>query len=94
MSTPLTPDLIAALQAVDTPTICNALEIVAPARRAIGFTTEPLVCARPKLPPIVGYARTATIRAKQPSELSADAMKELRLSYLTMSPPSRCPRSP
>ncbi len=81
MSTPLTAELIEALRAIDTPTVCNALEIVAPERRAIGFTTEPLVCARPKLPPIVGHARTATIRAKQPSELDAEAMRELRLGY-------------
>ena len=80
-ATPLTDELIEALRALDTPTICNALEIVAPERRALGFTTEPLVCARPKLAPIVGIARTATIRAKQPSELDGDALKDLRLGY-------------
>ena len=31
------------LQAWDTPTICNALDVAAPDRRAIGFTTRPLV---------------------------------------------------
>ncbi len=50
----------------DTPTICNALEIVAPERRAIGFTVEPMVAVDPALPPIVGLARTGTIRAKEP----------------------------
>ncbi|MEE9280700.1 MAG: RraA family protein [Myxococcota bacterium] len=58
------------LQALDTPTVCNALELVAPERRATGFTTEPLVCARPELPAIVGYARTVTIRAKEPDARS------------------------
>jgi len=57
----------AALRALDTPTVCNALEITSPERRAIGFTVTPLVCARPKLPPIVGYARTATLRSMQPA---------------------------
>ncbi len=80
-ATPLADELIEALRALDTPTICNALEIVAPERRALGFTTEPLVCARPKLAPIVGLARTATIRAKQPSELDGDALRDLRLGY-------------
>ena len=47
----------------DTPTICNALEVVAPHRRAAGFTVRPLVCLDPALKPIVGRARTATIRA-------------------------------
>ena len=33
-----------ALRALDTPTVCNALEIVVPDRRAVGFTTSALVC--------------------------------------------------
>jgi regulator of RNase E activity RraA len=51
----------------DTPTICNALELIVPDRRAIGFTVEPIVAADPKLPPIVGLARTGTIRAREPA---------------------------
>ena len=78
---PVSAEILDALKSYDTPTICNALEIVAPERRAIGFTVEPLVCARPNLPPIVGYARTATIRARQPTTLNSAAMKDLRLSY-------------
>ena len=62
----LNEEELAALRAWDTPTICNALEITSPERRAIGFTVEPLVCAFPGLDPIVGYARTATIRAASP----------------------------
>ncbi len=49
----------------DTPTICNGLELVAPERRALGFTVEPMVAADRKLPPIVGVARTGLIRAKE-----------------------------
>ena len=60
---PLPAAVLDALAAYDTPTICNALEVVAPHRRLTGFTTRPLVCPFPDLPPIVGYARTATIRA-------------------------------
>ena len=65
----------------DTPTICNALEVVAPERRAIGFTSEPLICLDPKLPPMVGFARTATIRATTPPDESADALKSRRAEY-------------
>ena len=50
----------------DTPTICNGLELVAPDRRAIGFTVEPMVAHDPRLPPMVGLARVGTIRAKEP----------------------------
>src|SRR5436305_389104 len=55
-----------ALRAWDTPTICNALEIVVPARRAFGFTRRPLVAPFPELKPIVGFARTAMIRSRAP----------------------------
>jgi regulator of RNase E activity RraA len=65
---PLTEAELDALRALDTPTVCNALEIVAPERRAIGFTTTPLVCPRPQLPPIVGYARTARQRSMRPAQ--------------------------
>jgi regulator of RNase E activity RraA len=49
----------------DTPTICNGLEITSPERRAIGFTVEPMVAVDRKFPPIVGLARTGTIRARE-----------------------------
>jgi regulator of RNase E activity RraA len=54
------------LRQFDTPTICNGLDLVAPVRRAVGFTVEPVVAADRKLPPIVGIARTGLIRAKEP----------------------------
>jgi hypothetical protein len=52
----------------DTPTICNALEVVVPERRAIGFTTGAFTCLDSKLPPMIGRARTAAIRATTPPE--------------------------
>ena len=55
--------LLEKLKTYDTPTICNAMEVVAPERRLIGYTTKPLVCPFPDLPPIVGYARTVSIRS-------------------------------
>lgn len=50
----------------DTPTICNALELLVPERRALGFTVEPMVALHPDAAPIVGLARTGTVRAKEP----------------------------
>lgn len=63
---PFTRADLEALRQYDTPTICNGLEIVAPSRRAVGFTAEPMTAANPKLPPVVGLARTGTLRAKEP----------------------------
>ena len=70
-----------ALRRFDTPTICNALELVVPERRAKGFTTEPFVCADPTLPPMVGYARTAAIRAAEPPPQEAAAQRARRVAY-------------
>ena len=73
--------LLEALARYDTPTICNAMEVVAPERRLVGFTTKPLVCPFPDLPPMVGYARTATIRATSASKLSAAEGRAQRVAY-------------
>jgi regulator of RNase E activity RraA len=74
-------ELLHQLQAVDTPTICNALEIVDPSRRLTGYTVRPLVCPFPDLAPVVGYARTATIRATHGHELDGKAARAQRIGY-------------
>ena len=82
-------ETLAALRALDTPTVCNALEIVVPKRRGYGYTVDPLVCARPQLGSMVGFARTATIRAMHPSDLAgaeARAMQDAYYSYVDDGP--------
>lgn len=78
---PLPAAVLEALARYDTPTICNAMEIVAPERRLIGFTTKPLVCPFPDLPPMVGYARTVTIRSVLKSSLPAEEQAKRRIEY-------------
>jgi regulator of RNase E activity RraA len=78
---PLPASVLEALARYDTPTICNAMEIVAPGRRLIGYTTKPLVCPFPGLPPIVGYARTVTIRSVVQSSLPAAEQQKRRTAY-------------
>ena len=63
---PLPPSLLAELAKHDTPTICNSLEIMDPSRRGFGYTKGSFVVGLPALPPVVGYARTAEIRAASP----------------------------
>ena len=79
--TELTEALRTELMKLDTPTVCNALEIVAPERRGYGYTVQPLVCTRPELPPMVGVARTASIRAQHPSDLKGKAAREMQDAY-------------
>jgi regulator of RNase E activity RraA len=77
----LKPEDLAALAAFDTPTICNALEIAAPERRALGFNRRPLVCPFPDLKPAVGYARTAIIRGREAYPRDKAAGRAIRLGY-------------
>ena len=65
----------------DTPTICNALEVVAPHRRATGFTVRPMVCLDPALGPVVGRARTAAIRAMDFPGGTSEALRQARIAY-------------
>lgn len=74
------PDL-AFLARWDTPTICNALELIVPERRGHGFTVEQVVCLDPTLKPIVGYARTARCSTRTPPTESPQDLAELRLNY-------------
>lgn len=73
--------LLKTLGTFDTPTICNALEIVAPERRLTGFTVKPLVAPFPDLPPMVGYAKTATIRSVHAGEVAGAAARAQRIGY-------------
>jgi regulator of RNase E activity RraA len=68
------------LQSIDTPTVCNLIEMVAPERRGHGYTVQHLHCAFPDLPPMIGFAKTVTMRARDKVELG-DYMPK-RLDYL------------
>jgi hypothetical protein len=78
---PVPASVLEALARYDTPTICNAMEVIAPERRLIGYTTKPLVCPFPDLPPIVGYARTVSIRSVIKSGLPAAEAAKRRIEY-------------
>ncbi|MGE4608186.1 MAG: RraA family protein [Myxococcota bacterium] len=62
--TDISEELRRALGALDTPTVCNAIEVVDESRRARGFNVKPFICAHPELPSVVAFARTVRIRAQ------------------------------
>lgn len=70
------------LHSIDTPTVCNLIEIVAPHRRGFGYTVRHLHCPFPDLPPMVGYAKTVKIKSKDPADGPAASYMERRLDYL------------
>lgn len=78
--TPLSQADLDALKEYDTPTICNALEIVAPQRRTYGYTTENMFCLRTG-ESMVGYARTGTQRAMLPGPRSGADARQQRFDY-------------
>ena len=75
------PADLEALRDFDTPTICNALELVVPARRAMGFNRRPLFAAFPQMRPVVAFARTAIIRAREPHPRGREQATQMRLGY-------------
>jgi regulator of RNase E activity RraA len=76
----VTDGQFAFLRSIDTPTVCNLIEIVAPERRGAGYTAVHLHCPFPDLPPMVGYAKTVTIRARD--SVSGPSYMQKRMDYL------------
>jgi regulator of RNase E activity RraA len=61
----LSAEQIAALAKYDTPTVCNAIELFDVRPRHVGYMNETIRACFPHLPPMVGYAATATFRSQQ-----------------------------
>ena len=78
----VTQDQFDFLRSIDTPTVCNLVEIVTPERRGWGYTTRHLHCPFPDLPPMVGFCKTVTIRSKDVVKLGDDFYTSKRLDYL------------
>jgi len=70
------------LRSIDTPTVCNLIEIVAPHRRGFGYTVKHLHCPFPELPPMVGYAKTVKIKAKDAFKAGDTSYMSKRMDYL------------
>ena len=82
MSEPLIPeDLLALLRKVDTPTVCNAIEVVHGQRGFDRFTKGTMQHSKPGDPPIVGFARTAKIAGSEPTTESDDVIRARRIEY-------------
>jgi 4-hydroxy-4-methyl-2-oxoglutarate aldolase len=54
------------LRAVDTPTICNVIELFDVRPRSQGYMDARIRACFPELPPLVGFAATATFRSSGP----------------------------
>ena len=54
------------LKQFDTPTICNVIELFDVRSRNIGYMDQRIKSNFPEMPPMVGYATTATFRSNSP----------------------------
>jgi len=61
--TKIAPALLAQLRRYDTPTICNLIELFDIRPRNAGYMDARIRACFPELPPMVGFAATATFRA-------------------------------
>ena len=73
--------LIELLEKVDTPTVCNAIEVVHGRRGFNQFTRGTMQHCRPGMPAMVGRARTARIAGLSPPMESDEIIKTRRLEY-------------
>src|SRR2546430_13105661 len=62
-----------------TPTICNVVELFDLRPRTAGYTDQRIQACYPKLPPMVGYASTATRSEEHTSELQSQSNLVCRL---------------
>jgi regulator of RNase E activity RraA len=72
--------LLDLLSAVDTPTVCNAIEVVQGKRGFADFTRGTMICTEPGKA-IVGYAVTAQIAALAPPTETPAAIRARRMAY-------------
>ena len=72
---------LALLRKVDTPTVCNAIEVAQGKRGFNAFTRGTMLCSAPDAAAMVGYARTAKISALAPPEESVDVIRARRMDY-------------
>ena len=73
--------LLTLLRSVDTPTVCNAIEVVEGKRGFDRFTRATMLSSAPTEPALVGYARTARISAVAPPTEPPEVIKARRMDY-------------
>ncbi|MBT6893916.1 MAG: RraA family protein [Rhodobacterales bacterium] len=81
MADKLDTELLKLLRSVDTPTVCNAIEVAQGKRGFSQFTRGTMVCSDPEGGAMVGFAKTAKIAALEPPSENQDIIKKRRMSY-------------
>lgn len=77
----LPESLLQLLQEVDTPTVCNAIEVAQGSRGFDNYSKGTMLASDPQAPAMVGFARTAKIAGRQAPTEPKEVIKERRLEY-------------
>jgi regulator of RNase E activity RraA len=77
----ISEELLALLRQVDTPTVCNAIEVAQGKRGFNCFTRGTMQHSRPGDPAIVGFARTAKISGLAAPKEPSDIIRARRMDY-------------
>ena len=77
----ISEELLALLRQVDTPTVCNAIEVAQGKRGFNSFTRGTMQHSRPGDPAIVGFARTAKISGLAAPKEPSDVIRARRMDY-------------
>lgn len=85
-------DLLALLRQVDTPTVCNAIEVAQGKRGFNRFTRGTMQHSKPGDPAMVGFARTAKISGLLPAREPADVIRARRMDYFRSMAAGQGPR--
>ncbi|HMQ93871.1 MAG TPA: RraA family protein [Amaricoccus sp.] len=78
------PALLDLLRGVDTPSVCNAIEVAQGRRGFDAFTRGTMLCSAPEEPAVVGYAATARISALRPPTEDPATIRTRRMAYYRM----------
>lgn len=73
--------LLDLMKSVDTPTVCNAIEVAQGRRGFNDFTRGTVICTEPDGGAMVGYARTASLSAIAPPTETPDVIRARRMDY-------------
>jgi len=73
--------LLTLLRRVDTPTVCNAIEVAQGRRGFAAFTRGTMLASHPEVRAMVGFARTAKIAALAPPSEAPEVIKARRMDY-------------
>lgn len=90
-TSPITPNELELLLQVDTPTVCNVIELFDVQPRRSGFMDQTIQCCYPHLQPMIGFAVTATFgsayRPPRGMDVYGGLLKQIELFQNVPAPP-------